>query len=401
MGTDCKFASRETDNELLQKINSLAINYLFKSINKKEISCLLLTGSVANCEGTVLRTDSSTVVASDFDFVVYMNLINYLRNRRQFPKLSSEISDYIVKNNVDTHVVFLPLCKALQRIPGLGNSSIYEYEFSFGGKCMFGTKPSLNNKARPTEKDALELTFTVIGDLIFSNSESLSVEEKIYVYSKRALTLLNSLLIFNKIFAITYKERITNAKNLGKLNCLSENELRTLAAYTDFKLSGELKPLLTSLNFSNVEDLIVFQKDFLKNFAVKILYIELSIFSKKSYASKFSIQEMENELPKLLLEYYNKYNLSFTSRFNGLALYLISSLSLNTQKRELFATFIFYNRSPKSILNIINALFLIENDHKKTVKILKEVFSWVKFSDESSISNLRQIWEIAQQSIKL
>jgi|GEM_PF-1666198 len=400
-----KMAKQNYADEVLRTIAKEALDFLLKNVNANRIKCILITGSLANSEGTVIKHGSSLVI-SDFDFVAYLDVPHYLKSRSYFRKLSEAYTRFI-KKRVCTRIEFLPFASLLQTIIWFANSGIYEYEFAFASRCVFGKTPSFNKEARPTKEDALELTFTVISDLVFSNLKNLSKIEETYAYAKRALTLLNSILIFHGYFAETYEKRMNIAKVLASRGVIpiNQDEIKILEIFTEYKLSGSLYQLLDSLSCNNIEDLIRFQKEFLKNLATKILYYELSnIFVKakqikagcnKSHKSKLSLSA--------LLKEYSKYSRTrLLSKSLGIALYLFWSLARNKEIKELFATFVFHKQPPKVLLNVLITLLLIYESKVSVKKYLKEMFPWMELSLEiEPIQRIFSLWQIAEQSIKL
>ena len=103
-------------------------------------------------------------------------------------------------------------------------------------------------------------------------------------YAKRALTLLNSLLIFNGVFAETYTKRIKIAEEYASRGMipLSQSEIETLELFTEYKISGSFQHLLDSFQFLKIDDLIRFQKKFLEKLTIKILN-RLEKLSKRCY----------------------------------------------------------------------------------------------------------------------
>ena len=399
---DFKLARNDHEDDILREIGLNALTYLFDHVNSKEIKCLLLTGSLANGEGTVIKYGSS-LIASDFDFVVYLNPFYYLKNKRNFGALSQQVSTLLKQKGFGTHVVFLPATIPFNRNLGFAVSNIYEYENAVASRCLLGKKPLFNESVKPTKKDALELTFTVVGELLFADVPKLSQVEQTYVYAKRSLTLLNSLLISRGFFSATYQERIEIAKEHAGDICLGSNEMKVLQFFTEYKLSGSLSQLLSSLGYTDLNDLIQFQKNFLFMILLRTLYFELACHNEAKGARKriISTQEMTNQLPKLLGEYYSSSETSLLSRTYGTMFYVIWSLTGNTDRKNLFATFLFHKKPPKLILNILITLILIGNGEIVS-SFLKEVFPWLAFSSEINIiEKMAHLWQIAQESVKL
>ena len=395
-------AKQNYADEFLRAIAKEALGFLLKNVDSNSIKCILATGSIANGEGTVIKHKSSTV-ASDFDFVVYIDFSYYLKNRTNFINLSKIITAQLLKSKIDTHVVFLPSPLLLQRDIHFSKSSIYEYEFAIASKCVFGKTRHFNLAARPNKKDALELTFTVVGDLVFSNFESLSDIEKSYIYAKRALTLLNSLLIFHGYFAETYEKRINIAEKYGSrgLLPLTTDELKILKIFYGYKLSGSLQQLLASLSFRDMRDLLTFQSSFLKNLTMKILGYELNIFINGKQVEP-TCNTRNAKFTNLLAEYYSRSETSLFSKIFGLSLFVFWSFSRRKQRKELFATLVFHKKPPKLLMNIIITLLLIYDSKPLAKKLLDEFFPWVATDGtDESLQRIFTLWQSAEESIKL
>lgn len=402
---DFRMAKQNYADEVLRAIAKEAVDFLLKNVNANRIKCILVTGSIANGEGTVIKHNSS-VITSDFDFVVYLDFLYYLKNRNHFRHLSQVMSARLINRKVNTHVVFLPSAKIFQTGIRLTNSSIYEYEFAVASKCVFGKVLSFNLAARPTKRDALELTFTVVSDLVFSNFKNLSKIEESYIYAKRALTILNSILIFHGSLAETYEKRMKIAKSYvsrGKLP-VTQDEMKILEIFTEYKLSGSLHRLFDSLSCSDIGDLLRFQREFLANLAIKILNFELNnVFTEEKQAKpRYNGSSQNARFPKLLKEYSKRSTTQRFSRILAIALYGFWSFARNKRREELFATFIFHKQPPKTLLNVLITLLLIYNGNTPARKFLYEIFPWMNFdADTEPLQRIFSLWQTAEQSIKL
>ena len=409
MSLDFAMARYDHQDIVLRAIAREALSFLFKYIDIERIRCILLTGSVANGEGTVIEHNSS-VTTSDFDFIICVDFREFLKNRTTFANLSQKITTGLRERGVNTHIVFLPSTGVLEKGIFLTNSNIYEYEFAYASKCIFGKTPSFNKEARPSKRDAIELVFTVVSDLVFSKFKDVSKIEESYIYAKRALTLLNSILIFHGFFAETYQKRMEIARKYAAISGipLNQDEIKTLEIFTEYKFSGYFQQLLDSLACTKTDDLINFQREFLKKLTTKILYHELNNIVNKSTQTKpeysSSLQNMTCRLPALLKEYSKHSRTRLLSRIMGITLYLFWSLARNKRGKELFATFIFHKQSPKIILNVLIALLFIYGRDISTRKILRETFPWINFNDETEgelTKRIFSLWQFAEQSVKL
>ena len=403
---DFPMARYDHEDAVLRAIAQEALTFLFENINTNRIRCILLTGSVANGEGTVIKCNSS-VIASDFDFVVYLDFPHFLRNRAHLRNLSQEMSTKLKERGVNTHVEFLPSTSVLRGGGFFMNPSIYEYEFAFASKCIFGKALSFNKTARPTKIDALELTFTVVSDLVFSNFKNLSKTEESYIYAKRALTVLNSILIFHGFFAETYEKRMKIAKRYASRGIIpiNQDEIKTLEIFTEYKLSGSFQYLLNSFAYKKTDDLIRFQREFLKKLTTKILYYELLNLTNQPMETNLtdnnSLQNTISKFPKLLKNYSKYSKARLFPRIIGVVLCAFWLLTRDRQRKEIFTTFVFHKQSPKAILNILITLLFMYERNISVVKMLRETFPWIRFNDDSAIQKMLSLWRTAEQSIKL
>ncbi len=403
---DFRLAKFDDADKVLRAIAKEALEFLFQKVNVNKIKCILLTGSVANGEGTMIKHNSS-IITSDFDFVVYLDFPCYLKYNNYFQNLSREISRTFKNKGFDTHIEFLPSNWILQKIIAkLTNQGIYEYEFAFASRCIFGERLFSNKIVRPSKRDALELAFTVVSDLVFSNLKNLSKFKESYIYAKRALTLLNSILIFHGYFAKTYEQRIKIAKDCAssKIIPINEDEIKVLQLYTEYKLSGSLDKILNSMGYDNIADLIQFQKRFLRNLTAKIVYHELNnIFIK---TEKIEFEEINflqsSKFHKLLMGYFQLSEARLLSRILGITLYVAWSFTRNRTRKELFATFLFHKQPPKVILNVLTLLLLIYGNDLFENQFLEKIFPWMRLDTEiEPLQSLFFVWHTAEQSIKL
>jgi len=397
-------AKFQNEDMVLRAIAKESLNFLLQHTEMNRINCILLTGSLANGEGTVIE-DNSSLITSDFDFVIFLDISSYLKNKRHFKIMSQEISKRFMDRGVKTHILFHPVNRLLGRIFRSKNCHIYEYEFTRSSRCILGKLPSFTKRARPSKSDAMELMFKVISDQIFIEFNELSKIEKTYIYAKKALTLLNSILIFYGHPGETYQIRLESVKECACKGVIpiNQDEIKTLDIFTQFKLSGSLKHLLDSFKYKNINSLIKFQKEFLKKFTKQILYYELANlhqWSRETYMVYDIFPANMTGNFQLLKQYSLHSNTRFISRIMGILFFLFWSIVKNIRRKELFTTFIFHKQPPKTILNVLITLIFL---HKHTLakKMSKETFTWIDFNEYNIIQGLYSLWQTAEQSIKL
>lgn len=407
---DFSMAKCPHEDAILHQISQMAVNSLSKNVDMSKIKGVLLTGSVASREGTVIDYDS-WIVASDFDFIVYLDFIDFLRIGRRLQNLSLAIFQDFVKRRINTHVTFLPHTTFLEILSCFTKSRIYDYEFAFASKRIFGKTPSFSTIPRPKKEDALELAFTVVSELVFLESKHLSKPEESYLWAKRGLTLLNSAMIFVGASYETYEKRIRFARELvlREQIPINEYEIEILALFTDYKLTGSLQNLMKCLDCKHIDNLIRYQIDFLTNLTAKVIFFELMNLAGKPIQrislSDFSLKTMKKNLPNLLEKYLTKSTLSLPSRLVGMIIYVLGLLSRNAERSEFFETFIFHRQSPKTILNvIITLMFIYGHDFSARAlmetRVLTEIFPWIAVPAPAN-RKIFSLWQTSEQSIKL
>ncbi|WGM90390.1 MAG: hypothetical protein NUK63_04520 [Candidatus Bathyarchaeum tardum] len=392
-------------DQTLRAIAKEVLIFLMQKIERKKIHGILLTGSLANGEGTVVK-HGSCIVTSDFDFVVYLDSQYFLKNKVLFQKMAHQMTTNLVNKGITTHVDFLPIDLNLRSAFTFMTLNIYEYEFSLASKCVLGNSPHFNKNIKPSRKDSLELAFTVASDLVFSELTSDSEIEQSYKYAKRALTLLNSLLIFQGIYAETYEKRIEFAKKhlTNGLPLLVKNELWLLQLFTEYKLHGSLENIMNSLRCTSLSALIKLEKEFLKKLTVKIIFYEIMCLTRGHRGQNFELNVVyEHISPKsfshLLNEYLKKSKISVNSRIVGLLIYLFAFIRKDQERAELFRTFVSQGQPPKVILNYMVSIILFNGQNLSTPLLHKE-FSWINMSG-SALKKIFSLWKLAEQSIKL
>lgn len=402
---DFKMAKEEHANRVLKTLVQDALTFLMENIEQKKIRSILLTGSLANGEGTVIEHASSTIT-SDFDFVVYLDFYYFLRNKELFRKLSHQITATFVSRGIETHVDFLPSNLGFQYAFKFFNLKIYEYEFAIASKCVFGNFPHFDKEIRPTKNDALELAFTVASELVFSELKHYSELEKSYIYAKRALTLLNSLLIFEGTCIETYEKRTKRVKDHvpNEMVSLSETDILMLERFTEYKLHGSLTHLMTSLECTNLMELIGVEKNFLEQLTKKVIIYELRSITKdlnsNNPESPIFYDDVEfAEFSQLLYLYCKHSRLSMKSQLAGILMCTTSILKKDSDRTELFGNFVFRKQSPKNVLNCIITVNLFYGQNPAS-NILRTEFPWLNLNG-NILKRLFSLWRLAEQSVKL
>jgi hypothetical protein len=183
-----------------------------------------------------------------------------------------------------------------------------------------------------------------------------------------------------------------------------QNELSILKIYTEYKLNGSLQQLLNSMSCSDINNLLQLQREFLTNLTIKTLNFELdNIIAEEELAkSKYHEPSQNKEFAKLLKEYSKLSTTRLQYRILGFILYILWSFTRNKERKDLFATFVFHKKPPKTILNVVITLLFIYDSETLARKILKEIFPWITFDAPArSLQRLFFLWQSAEQSVKL
>jgi hypothetical protein len=397
---DFPMATDPYNDLTLRTIAKEAVGFLFKYVGSKKIIRIILTGSVANGEGTVIRHGSQLIV-SDFDFVIWLSFPNFVRSKAYLPGLALLISKKLEERGINTHVTFTPVtyifgtsfCNAWPRI--------YEYEFTLASKCITGKTPSFDKKARPSEKDALELVFSVIGDLMFLKLRKVSKVEESYIYGKRALTLLNSMLIIHGFFGETYQKRLEVAKKYANRRFfpITRDEIRILEIFTQYKLNGSNGYLMGSLGFKKIDALIMFQREFLKKVTIKTLYYGLFKILNKSIETNLAYDDLAlsklNEISLLLEEYLRRSEAPLLVRVTKVALTLIGLSGRRNEEKKLVCIYMHNKKPLKTILNVVIALLFVDN-YSLSTKIMRKTLPCIfPYGNAVNIKKIYSLWQIA------
>lgn len=378
-------------NDFFNNILIKVLNHLKKNIDFNKIEGIILTGSLVNSEGTIIYYEDK-ILMSDFDLIIYFNTINYLKLKLWCSFLSNEITDLLNKENILTHVNYLPTTKYIDIFLKSSESYIYEYEYSHSSKVLYGNVQKFNNHIYPLKNDALELLFTVLSQQIYIKDKYSSVE-KIYNYSKLSLTLINSFLIFNNKFGSTYKERLNIIKKYAEQNSdiITFNDIQLLTVYTNFKLNGSLNILKSSLGFENIDDLIIFQEKYLKNLSKKILTFELANVEPDNTVDNSSIYLN-------YIKYIKSLNFNLRNYLLALFFYIYYSFIFKNNKMKLYyKLFLFTRIPPKKILNYFIILLFLQKLHNKNRRNITLYFN---VSDDDFLLELLHYWQISEKSIK-
>ena len=311
------------------KENTL-INLTLKVIQevvKSGIKKVYLVGSLASCESTVLNKNTWV---SDVDMIIDVELSTFLKllilgSRKNL----SERLSLVLKSHVSVTITSLKLARYFKSIRP---NALYLFEMT---PLSLDKTEAKIQPGRPNEfpglSDSLNLAFSAIADYLFLQSEvhkEVSDEEKTYILAKRCLTLLNSFLMFKRIYSRSYLERMKMAtEHYAKLSSiLTENDIKVLQILTDFKLSGD-HIILNKLPLSHGQNMPEFLSDYFKKLAVRIFPYLLAEYTESNPLSK---TQKELVFCNLLDGYKSHASISFISCF----FYAISQVLLFLKDRK-------------------------------------------------------------------
>jgi len=354
------FFAKEKDI-ILETLVNFALKHFLRNVDCRHIRCVLLTGSVATGEATIIRSGSH-VMMSDLDFDVFVKMPYYFIAKRRFREISKKLIETCQKKSIHTKILFHPQLELFSFF----TPKIYLYEYRVASKLMYGEIPDFVNRrlSLPSTEDALELVFSTIADYISVNSRSeTTTPERIYIYAKRSLTLLYSILIIERICVYRYNERVARAVialQEGNLTLIDHSDVFVLSALTRFKLSGSIEKLKRTLQFDDICELMNFLNDFLKVLTLKVLYycLALKIWKK---IENYSLDEMYKKLPKLLVNFVQTFKLPYDEyALNVLLMPMRISKIKDKELRTIFSSFCIRRYSVRNIINLMLAYYLLK-----------------------------------------
>jgi len=211
---------------------------------------LILTGSAARGEATLLRTPSGIRWLSDLELLaVVANSADLQREVQTLNSLSARIGRSLQQAGVQVSVELTP---APERYFSLIRPHLFGCELLAHGKQLYGAEDYLARIPRfgasqiPKEDGWRLLSNRMVEWLDFMRrSSSMPPDEQLYILAKQYLDLATSLSIFSGDYAASYRER---AQQLGSLARWISSEgpelpvdrfVEAVRLATDFKLGGD------------------------------------------------------------------------------------------------------------------------------------------------------------------
>lgn len=396
----------EKSNALLKYIVKISVLKLLSCIPIKAIKDIQITGSIANGEGTVIKSDSQ-VVTSDVDIVVYLGFPYFIiaTVKGIFKNLSQEVNSLLSSRGLKTHVCFTGTTKITKLFSYFSGSHIYDFEF-MKNKSIYNQGDRYIEKRVyiPTKKDALQLTFTVIADYLFLDLLAQLDIEKVYILAKRFLTLIHALLVFEGRPKFSYEERVIFVEMSPKISAfLSESEKEFLRKFTRFKLSGELYHIFNAFKSTDITQIISLQKKLLVNMILKILCYELQ----ELYGSKLGYEQKVANNPTLLPE--ERLIILLDAFFiqnrkpvlnNFVYVFVLAVISILTKRFYILREVTPLLTLRLSLINVANCLICLTFVFNMMSKINKQLLQHVKLPIKKltfSLNDIFAIWNQANQ----
>jgi len=297
---------------------------------------IYVVGSLSSDEATIIRSKcSDKIYASDIELFVDVGISTFIICfvRGVAKELSQKLTKILGFRGFKTHVSITITSFALSRfIPFNRPNSVYLFELRriVLDASDFATSPA-DSLTRPNKLDSLNLVFSSLADYVFAKLnlfENLTVDEKCYIFAKRCLTLLYSLMLFNELYPRSYISRIALAKKRHKklINVLSYSDLEVLEALTYYKLSGNTVMLTQRLpmNSRDMNSTLKFLDKYFEKLAKKVLMYELAdyVYTKE----RLKLRKLSGNLPILLGKYKSKIKLPFLKRITHLVVHMILTI---------------------------------------------------------------------------
>ena len=361
---------------------------------KDGVNNIFVVGSRAYDEYTVIDNvnNNREYIVSDLDVFIDLNIRTYLLTffTPIMFNVNKTIKDRLIKEKIVSNISisFRPL-KLGRYLPFFYPNNLYLFEFRpiyvINDKFIIGNK---GFDIIPKDIDALNLLFSSLADYIYlvsSKKDNVRIREYIYTLSKRCLTVLYCVLIFNKVYSSSYIDRIILAKKKSLLidYLISTEELKIFELLTKYKISGDYKLLnnLVETSSINYVEIYYIVDKFFKKTALKTLVYGLCLDN--NINNKIN-NYLYADVDKLLIDYKNSRRINF---FNSLIFSFLSMFSFLRHKNiyklkfELyslmnnrlkpnhllryymgkhFIKYVYYNKiNPKEVMNLIKNWRLI------------------------------------------
>lgn len=290
----------KSKNGIIRFLVNSSLDYFLRNVDPKLIRCILITGSAATDEVTIIKSESYTIT-SDIEFDVFVKIPYYFIASKRFPEYSRSFTETFRRKGIHTKVLFHPQLEILHFLL----PKIYLYEYRVASELVYGRLPNFvkKNTNLPTAEDALELVFSTIADyLLARDNVDTSPAERIYYFAKRSLTLLYALLIVRGLCVYGYGERISRAVWAVKQKIplpINNNDMNLLSALTRFKLSGSVDYLAKELGCDDISALSKLLEEFVKDLIYKVLYSCLALSINDNFDG-FSVND-HGGLPRPIL----------------------------------------------------------------------------------------------------
>lgn len=229
---------------------------LNRSNSQKEISALILTGSFARGEGSILKLDNQGYrVMGDIEFFAVIEKKEKLDIVRNSISVAVETFEEILKKNdalckIEVTPTFPKFFRKLR-------PRIFEYELFSNGKTIWGDEAYLEKLPRfsPKELSKIDAIYLLFNRLIeqlelllkIKDGAEIDLIDATYQMAKIYIDVVTSTLAYTGNFENTYFKRANRfneliaAKAFGNGEWLSENISEEVSYWTDVKLRPRLE----------------------------------------------------------------------------------------------------------------------------------------------------------------
>jgi len=247
---------KKGDNYVKRHLGEICQEILF-ALGENSVKSIILTGSLARKEGSVIFHGERVEIFSDYDLIVHSKRVTQ-KIRRKLGNLAKRLTDKFSKEGLVSHVEIVPI--STHTLSNM-TSCMFALELKKHGRSLYGedhrkTMPDL--KATDIQqKDSLKMLHNRIAGVLacFDPAIFLRMEKRdlslakllIYHIAKNYVDMGSSLLSFKKMYVCSYRERVGVLKENFKQFDFSANHLHlpeTVEKWTEFKLNPDIEGLL-------------------------------------------------------------------------------------------------------------------------------------------------------------
>jgi predicted nucleotidyltransferase len=360
--------SNSLNKQLINNVFDLTIKRLILDIKTAfpKVDAIILYGSYGRSEGGWFSENGSFFPYNDFDLLLIID---------EKYKVNIDLLKFRKKLAREANIRWIDISfSSIKQLKNIGNS-IFSYDLKYGSKVIYGNSNILEFipnfcSSKISLKEAEILFFTRLWTFAGSINKvtNLQGEESRFFRNQMAkaiLAIVDVILLMEKKYHFSYRERYKNLKSLNDENITNE-----LLAISKWALNEKLNPKNITMSKLEVEELYC-------NVAYLYKKHMLTVFS-KIYGKKFnSIQEYKN---------FYKWNLRVNIKR---VLYILIKLSYRFENVRLL------NIIQMNILSII----LKEGDNDSALIESKKMFKKMGFYVIPSLENIKKTTVLAKENL--